>query len=108
MLHQKQKASENSYDPFLMHVGTVNRESCGTNIILDDNWLLEVRNSSYVIRELNVEKPQVKECSIHQKEGLDSENRVEKLINMYPNIKDGMHRDFVLLCDSREPLLALM
>ena len=108
VLHQKQKASENSYDPFLMHVGTVNRESCGTNIILDDNWLLEVRNSSYVIRELNVEKPQVKECSIHQKEGLDSENRVEKLIKMYPNIKDGTHGDFVLLCDSREPLLALM
>lgn len=80
-LFQKQKVSENSYNPFLKALNDdVSREHLGNRIYLNENeFLIETQTSYQVI--INDENENViKEITIDQNEnGIDTENRVEKM-----------------------------
>ena len=83
-LFQRQKASENSYNPFLKTVHeNVSREHLGNRIYLNDNsFLIETQTSYQVVS--NDEKGDVLDSfNISQNEnGIDTINRIERMKNL--------------------------
>lgn len=80
-LFQKQKVSENSYNPFLKAVSDdVSREHWGNRIYLSEKvFLIETQTSYQVISNDENEKV-LMEYAIDQNEnGIDLENRIEKI-----------------------------
>jgi len=80
-LFQKQKMSENSYNPFLKAVNDdVSREHWGNRIYLSEKeFVIETQTSYQVFSDDNNEN-MLKEYAIAQNEkGIDVENRIEKI-----------------------------
>lgn len=80
-LFQRQKMSENSYNPFLKAVyDNVWREYYGNYIYLDDDKLLKETQSSYQVVSNDDNENVLDEILISQNEnGIDTENRIEKI-----------------------------
>lgn len=87
-IFQKQKPSENSYNPFLKAVNdTVWREYFGNYIYLDENRLLKESQSSYQVVSNDENENVLFEYSITQNEnGIDIENRIEKMRSIFDNL----------------------
>lgn len=88
-LYQSKKLSENSYNPFLKAVNeNVSREHWGNRIYLNENqFLIELQKSYQVVScdENNVLKVH-NEFSINQNnDGIDTEDRIKKLIAFFNN-----------------------
>lgn len=82
-IHQRQKVSENSYNPFLK---AIKDDVFGNHINLDENNLLIETQSSYSIVS-NDENETKKTYNINQNgDGIDIENRIEKM-KTYLNYK---------------------
>ena len=84
-LFQKQKTSENSYNPFLKAItDDVWREYHGSRILLNENEFLRETQTSYDVVS-NDEKEEVQQrYDIKQNEGVDIENRIEKMKQKFP------------------------
>lgn len=80
-IFQKQKPSENSYNPFLKGVDdNVWRDYYGNYIYLDEDKLLKETQSSYQIVSNDENKEVLDEFFICQNgNGIDTENRIEKM-----------------------------
>lgn len=80
-LFQKQKVSENSYNPFLKAVNdNVSREHWGNRIYLSEKEFLIVTQTSYQVISNDENEIVIKEYAITQnKNGIDLENRIEKI-----------------------------
>ncbi len=79
--------SENTYQPFLKAIDEkkLSREHCGDRIIVGEKYL-KCENDAYVVR-LNTTDEEVYRLSIAQNErGVDIENRIEKLLEIYNKI----------------------
>lgn len=87
-LYQRQKPSQNSYNPFLKTVNeNVWREYFGNYIYLnEDRSIIETQNSYQLIKN-DVIETVLQEVVISQNEkGIDTENRIEKMRKMYNDI----------------------
>jgi hypothetical protein len=80
-LFQKQKPSENSYNPFLKAVnGSVWREHWGNRIYLNEKEFIRETQTSYQVITNDENEDVLKEIAINQNEnGIDTENRIEKM-----------------------------
>ena len=80
-LHQRQKISENSYNPFLKAINkNVSREHWGRRFYLNnDEYMLETQSSYQIISNQEEGEKIVREIKICQNEGVDAENRIEKM-----------------------------
>lgn len=90
-IFQKQKPSENSYNPFLKVLDDdVWREWYGNYIYLDDDRLLKETQSSYQVVSNDENEDVLKDYDIAQNEnGVDTENRIEKMKKLYKNLLDS-------------------
>ncbi len=87
-LHQRQKISENSYNPFLKAVNeNVSREHWGRRFYFNnDKYILETQRSYQIISIQEEGEEIVEEINIDQNEkGIDTENRIEKMKNKFNN-----------------------
>lgn len=76
-IHQRQKVSENSYNPFLK---AIKDDVFGNHINLDENNLLIETQSSYKIVSNDDENETKETYNIKQNgDGIDIENRIEKM-----------------------------
>lgn len=83
------KLSENTYQPFLKLIDDdyLSRDYCGQYIILE-NVYIECGNDAYIIKD-NESEDEVERIRIDQNEnGIDVENRIEKLKKYYESIKN--------------------
>jgi hypothetical protein len=80
-IHQKQKPSPNSYNPFLKAISdNVWREHWGNRIYLSEKEFLRETQTSYRVISNDVNEDLLKEFAITQNEnGIDTENRIEKM-----------------------------
>ena len=80
-LFQRQKVSENSYNPFLKAVNDkVWREHWGNRIYLNEKEYLRGTQTSYQVVSNDENEDLLKEFAITQNEnGIDTENRIEKM-----------------------------
>ncbi len=80
-LYQSQKISENSYNPFLKAINKkVSREHWGRRFYLNnDEYMLETQSSYQIISNQEEGEKIVREIKINQSEGVDTENRIEKM-----------------------------
>lgn len=87
-LFQQKELSENSYNPFLKAVnGKVWREYYGNYIYLDDDKLLKETQSSYQVVSNDNNEDVLKEFVVIQNEnGIDAENRIEKMKEIFESI----------------------
>lgn len=76
-LFQKQKPSQNSYDPFLKEIGESSRDYYGERIIIGDKYFCSGSNS-LEIYDLNSEELIDKIEVLQNDKGIDVENRIEK------------------------------
>ncbi|MBO7125397.1 MAG: hypothetical protein J6V74_06095, partial [Bacteroidales bacterium] len=84
-LHQKQKTSENSYNPFLKAVDdNVMREYWGNYIDINEEKCLTESQRSYLIVSNDEYEEVIKEYDIAQNEdGVDTEDRIKKMRRIY-------------------------
>ena len=82
------KWSENTYQPFLKLVDDkrLSRDYCGQYIILE-NVYIECANDAYLIKDNETEEEVNRITILQNSDGVDIENRIEKLISVYPTIK---------------------
>ena len=80
-LFQRQKMSENSYNPFLKALNNdVSREHWGNRIYLSEKEFLIETQTSYQVISNDENENVLKEITINQnKNGIDTENRIEKM-----------------------------
>ena len=80
-LYQKQKPSENSYNPFLKAINdSVCREYYGNYIFINVDKLLKETQNSYQVVSNNENKEVLEEFTITQNmKGIDTEDRIEKI-----------------------------
>lgn len=90
-LFQRQKVSENSYNPFLKAVnGNVWREHWGNRIFLSEKEFLRETQTSYRVISNDKNEDTLTEFTITQNEsGVDTENRIEKMKSIFETIKDN-------------------
>ncbi|MBP5501599.1 MAG: DUF262 domain-containing protein [Bacteroidales bacterium] len=88
-IHQKQKPSQNSYNPFLKALNdNLWREHLGKYINIDEEKCLKETQSSYqvVLYDENEDKV-LKEFVINQNgNGIDTENRIEKMKTLWTDV----------------------
>ena len=86
---QRQKASENSYNPFLKALSdNVSREYYGNRINLDDNRYLVEENGAYQIITDGEDVNVLEDFRIAQNQnGIDTENRIEKMKEKVCNLQ---------------------
>ncbi len=89
-LFTSKNPSENSYNPFLKAVnGNVSREHRGKRIYLNENEFLRETQSSYQIVSNDEKKEVIRKISINQNNScIDTENRIEKMKELFPKIKE--------------------
>ena len=89
-LFQRQKVSENSYNPFLKAVNDkVWREHWGNRIYLSEKEFLRETQTSYRVISNDENENVLREFTINQNEkGVDTENRIEKMRNVFDTIKN--------------------
>lgn len=89
-LFQRQKVSENSYNPFLKAVNNnVWREHWGNRIYLNEKEFLRETQTSYRVISNDENEVLLMEFAINQNEkGIDTENRIEKMKSIFETIKD--------------------
>ena len=82
------KWSENTYQPFLKLVDDkrLSRDYCGQYIILEDVYI-ECANDAYLIKDNETEEEVDRIVISQNADGVDIENRIEKLISIYPSLK---------------------
>lgn len=80
-LFQRQKMSENSYNPFLKALNNdVSREHWGNRIYLSEKKFLIETQTSYQVISNDENENVLEEITINQnKNGIDTENRIEKM-----------------------------
>ncbi len=83
-IYQRQKPSENSYNPFLKAISdNVWREHWGNRIYLSEKEFLRETQTSYWVISNDENEDVLKEFAISQNEnGIDTENRIEKMKNL--------------------------
>ena len=91
-LFQRQKPSQNSYNPFLKTVNiNVWREYYGNYIYLNDEKLLKETQNSYQVVSNDENETILDEIIILQnKDNIDIENRIEKMKKMYKEKFDSL------------------
>ena len=89
MLYAELYLSQNSYQPFLKLIdeSALSRDEMGQYLIVGDYWI-ECANDGFYLHNLSDDEI-VDALEISQNEfGIDTENRVEKAIDWYKNIKE--------------------
>lgn len=89
-LFQRQKVSENSYNPFLKAVNdNVWREHWGNRIYLSEKEFLKETQTSYRVISNDEDEALLMEFAINQNEkGIDTENRIEKMRDIFETINN--------------------
>ena len=89
-LFQRQKVSENSYNPFLKAVNdNVWREHWGNRIYLSEKEFLRETQTSYRVISNDEDEALLMEFAINQNEkGIDTENRIEKMRDIFETINN--------------------
>ena len=87
-LYQRQKPSENSYNPFLKAVNdNVWREYYGNYIYINEGKSLKETQSLYIVVSNDKNEAILNEIKIEQNSNkIDTENRIEKMRNEYKDI----------------------
>lgn len=86
-IYQQQKPSPNSYNPFLKAVNdNVLREYYGNYLYIDEGKLLKETQSSYQIVSNDENENLLEEILIQNENGIDIENRIEKMKEKYKSI----------------------
>ena len=90
-IFQRQKVSENSYNPFLKAVNDIVwREHWGNRIYLSEKEFLRETQTSYRVISNDKNEDVLMEFTITQNEsGVDTENRIEKMKSIFETIKDN-------------------
>lgn len=90
-IFQRQKVSENSYNPFLKAVNNIVwREHWGNRIYLSEKEFLRETQTSYRVISNDEDEALLMEFAINQNEkGIDTENRIEKMKSIFETIKDN-------------------
>ena len=90
-IYQKQKPSENSYNPFLKVIdNNVWREHNGDRIYITEEKFLIETQTSYKVISNDETKNVLSEIKINQNEnGIDTENRIEEMRKLYKNLLDS-------------------
>ncbi len=89
-LFQKQQMSENSYNPFLKVVtDNVSREHKGNRIYISEKLFLIETQTSYQLISIEEDEKVQQTFNIAQNgNGIDIENRIEKMKSFFESIKD--------------------
>lgn len=85
-LQTDKKWSENAYNPFLKALENT-FDSCRYDayeerLIVDEKFYIWFENSAYVIYDLETDR-EIARLDINQRNGVDTENRLEKFLNWY-------------------------
>jgi hypothetical protein len=89
-LFQQKELSENSYNPFLKAVNdSVWRENYGRLIYLNEKESLKETQTSYQMISNDENEYVLKEFTIYQNNGIDTENRIEKMRREFPSISNS-------------------
>lgn len=90
-LFQRQKVSENSYNPFLKAVNDkVWREHWGNRIYLSEKEFLRETQTSYLVISNDENEDLLMEFAINQtKNGIDTENRIEKMRQIFDEMSNN-------------------
>ena len=87
-IHQRQKVSENSYNPFLKAIdNNVWREHWGNRVYLNEKEFLRETQSAYRVISNDEKEVVLEEFVITQNaNGIDTENRIEKIKGVFESI----------------------
>ena len=92
-LFQRQKPSENSYNPFLKAISDeVWREHWGNRIFLNESAFLRETQTAYRVISNDENESIIHEISITQNDtGIDTEDRIEKMKGLFDVIKGTLY-----------------
>ncbi len=81
------KWSENTYQPFLRAIDedSLSRDECGQYLLCGDKYI-EALNDGYAICYMETEEELSRITVTQNVNGIDTENRIEKMLQIYPNI----------------------